>query len=137
MIKGFTFFLFLFTTPEQAISNKLDGYWYVTEDSTIQRRDLFRFFRFEKCEKFEDERLCYASYGWSKNPDNYKNFRDAAAFSYNIIEDESKKKQFILRTDLNDYNFLLDLKNDALFLKDETSKESLAMVKLKLKRRDQ
>lgn len=131
MITGaFTFFMFLFSSPEQAISKRLDGYWYVADDQTVQKRDLFRFYKFEKCEKFNGGKLCDGSFGWTKSPENFENMRDVVTFSYHIHEEAGKRKVYFLETDLASYHFNLDLKKDLLELEDKDSGESLRMVKL-------
>ena len=59
MIPGtFSFLLFLFSSPQQVITNKLEGYWLVVEDYTSSKRSHWdKVYLFESCAKETVKRL--------------------------------------------------------------------------------
>jgi hypothetical protein len=114
MVEGtFTFLLFLFSSPQQAVIKQLDGYWLVTADNTEQVRDWNRIYYFEKCKRKPSEE-CEAHYGWAEFEGVYLNLYDKNFITFDVVKDtkRSKKQKLVLGGET--YDFVLNLKQNSL-----------------------
>ena len=131
MIPGaFSFLLFIFSSPQQVLTNKLEGEWKVVEDNTNSRRDFwFKVYAFKSCEDSK-KMECHGVFGFADEPDVWTNLLDKSYFNFGI----SKKKEpgsesRILYVDRVPYHFrlspgkgeltILDAETDVILLKME------------------
>ena len=134
MVKGvFSFLLFIFSSPQDVITNKLEGYLLVVEDNTESyRKHWNRVIVFEKCDKESIKSLaCNAHYGWVDEPDLFNNLLDKNYTKYGIEKKKGAKKSG-RKLKLGDqyYDFLLNLNNKTLELSDpDTGKKLMVMDK--------
>ena len=131
MIPGaFSFFLFIFSSPQQVITTKLEGVWKVVEDNTDSRRDFwFKVYAFESC-KNSGKMECQGVYGFADEPDVWTNLLDIGYFNFGVSKKkDSGSNSRILYFDHEPYHFMLspgkgvltilDPETDAVLLKME------------------
>ena len=125
MLEGaFSFLLLIFSSPQQVITNQLEGYWIVTIDSTNQARNWNRIYYFEDCPTIKRKSLdCEGHYGWAEFDGVYQNLYDKNYLSYGAEEDkeaDSKGRKLLLSSVY--YDFLLNAHKKTLKLYDPESK---------------
>ncbi len=133
MIPGvFSFLLFIFSSPQKVLTDKLEGTWEVTEDRTLSKRAYWnKIYSFESCQDAPSMQ-CQGTYGWVDEPDVLANLLDKSYFVYGV----SKKKQEgsgsrILFLDDERHYFILKPSKGELEIYDENN-----ALQLVLKRRD-
>jgi len=136
MIKGvFSFLLFIFSSPQDAITNKLEGYWLVVEDNTESfRKHWNRVIVFEKCDKeFVKSMTCNAYFGWVDQLDLFTNLLDRNYTKYGVErKKDAKKSGRKLKLGDQYFDFILNLNNKTLELSDpDTGKKLMVMDKQK------
>ena len=97
MIPGtFSFLLFLFSNPQQVITNKFEGHWLVVEDHTSSKRSHWdKVYLFESCGKETARRLkCHGYYGWVDEPGVVENVLDKSYFDYGITKVKDTENGF-------------------------------------------
>lgn len=124
MVEGtFSFLLFLFSSPQQAIVNQFEGYWLVAIDNTEQARDWNRIYFFESCSKMKREAMeCDGHYGWAEFDGIYSNFYDKSYTTFGVDRDidvSTGKRRVLLSG--NYYDFVLNTGKKTLRLFDPDS----------------
>ena len=135
MIEGaFSFLLFLFTSPQMAITNQIEGYWLVIIDNTGQAREWNRIYFFDKCSKEARVSLeCEGHYGWAEFSGVYLNLYDKNYLTYGVEKekDKSSGKRKLLMSSIY-YDFVINSSKKTLKLLDpETGDLVMEMKKVK------
>ena len=120
MVEGaFSFLLFLFGSPQQVITNQLEGYWKVTVDSTVQAREWNRIYYFDDCSKEAREALkCEGHYGWAEFDGVYLNLYDKNYLFYGIDKEKNEltgERRLLLSSIYYDFIINTDRKTLSLF----------------------
>ncbi len=109
MIPGaFTFLMFIFSSPQEVLTHKLEGVWEVTEDRTDSKREYWnKIYTFESCDDVQSMQ-CPGFYGWVDEPDVLTNLLDKNYFIYGISKKKAEgSKSRILFLDDESYHFVL------------------------------
>jgi hypothetical protein len=143
MIEGtFSFLLLLFASPQQIVSNHLEGYWLVTIDNTDQVREWNRIYYFEKCARPDRKSYeCGGHFGWAEFDGVYLNLYDKNYLSYGVVagkQSNSEKRKLFLN-DIK-YDFILNTNQKVLKIleldSDKTVMEMRKVSKSELKKNE-
>jgi len=134
MIEGtFSFLLLLFASPQQIVTNHLEGYWLVTVDNTAQVREWNRIYYFEKCTQPDRKSLdCGGHFGWAEFDGVYLNLYDKNYLSYGVEAGKQKhsEKRKLFLNDI-EYDFILNTnKRNLKLLELESDKIVMEMRKV-------
>lgn len=93
---AFSFLLFLFSSPQQVLTNKLEGSWRVVEDYTPGKRSHWdKMYSFKSCEKETAKRMkCQGYYGWVDRPGVGGNVLDKSYFYFGISKEKDNENGF-------------------------------------------
>lgn len=108
MIPGlFSFLLYMFSSPQTVLTNKLEGTWQVVEDNSESYRKYWhKIYTFEECDN-PDDMKCPGYFGFADEPGVYTNLLDRSYFRFGVSRKKDDSGSRMLRIDDAAYYFEL------------------------------